>query len=88
MASAFLGKNASITAVDLIQQKKLDFQTYYECNLMEARLEIVNLYRSIRIMTVNTEFTLHEFKVSYAMCASDTLECLQQVNAQDSGFIT
>ena len=37
---------------------------------------------------VNTEFTLHEFKVSYTMCASDTLGHLQQVNAQDSGFIT
>ena len=55
---------------------------------MEARLEIVNLYRSIRIMTVNTEFTLHEFKVSYTMCVSDTLERSQQVNPQDSGFIT
>ena len=55
---------------------------------MEARLEIVNLYRSIRMMTVNTEFTLCEFKVSYTMCASDTPERSQQVNAQDSGFIT
>ena len=39
-------------------------------------------------MTVNTEFTLREFKVSYTMSASDTLERSQQVNAQDSGFIT
>ena len=39
-------------------------------------------------MTVNTEFTLREFKVSYTMCASDTLERSQQVNPQDSGFIT
>ena len=41
-----------------------------------------------RPLGVNTEFTLHEFKVSYTMCASDTLERLQQMNAQDSGFIT
>ena len=81
---------------------------------MEARLEIVNLYHSIKKMTVNTEFTLRvlqvmssytenvtyecdplcenrplgvntefmlrEFKVSYTMCASDTLERSQQVN--------
>ena len=39
-------------------------------------------------MTVNTEFTLREFKVSYTMSASDTLERSQQVNAQDSSFIT
>ena len=29
MASAFLGKYASITAVDLIQQKKLDSRNFY-----------------------------------------------------------
>ena len=40
------------------------------------------------MMMVNTEFTLRKFKVSYTMCASDTLEHLQQVNPQDSGFIT
>jgi len=39
-------------------------------------------------MTLNTEFTLREFKVSYTMCASHTLERSQQVNAKDSGFIT
>ena len=42
MASAFLGKYASITAVDLIQQKKLNFQNFYESNLMEARFEIIS----------------------------------------------
>ena len=32
MASAFLGKYASVTAVDLIQQK-LNFRNFYESNL-------------------------------------------------------
>ena len=41
MASAFLGKYASITAIDLIQPKKLDSQNFYESNLMEARFEII-----------------------------------------------
>ena len=41
MASAFLGKYASITAVDLIQWKKLDSQNFYESNLTGARLEII-----------------------------------------------
>ena len=41
MASAFLGKYASITAVDLIQQKKSDFRNFYESNLTEARFEII-----------------------------------------------
>ena len=50
MASVFLGKYASITAVDLIQRKKLDFRNFYESNLTESRL--VFLYHSIRIMTV------------------------------------
>ena len=36
---------------------------------------------------INTEFMLR-YVVSYTMCASDTLEHLQQVNPQDSGFIT
>ena len=34
MASAFLGKYASITVVDLIQRKKLDFRNF---NVTEAR---------------------------------------------------
>ena len=42
MASAFLGKHASITAVDLIQREKLDFQNFYDSNLTEARFEIIN----------------------------------------------
>ena len=42
MASAVLGKYASITAVDLIQRKKLDFRNFYESNLTEARFEIIN----------------------------------------------
>ena len=37
MASSFLGKYASITAVDLIQRKKLNFWNFYESNLTEAR---------------------------------------------------
>ena len=37
MASAFLGKYASVTAVDLIQRKKLNFPNFYESNLTEAR---------------------------------------------------
>ena len=41
MASAFLRKYASITAVDLMQQKKLDFWNFYESNLMKARFEII-----------------------------------------------
>ena len=42
-ASAFLGlgKRASITAVDLIQRKKLDSWNFYESNLTEARFEII-----------------------------------------------
>ena len=41
VASAFLGKCASITAVDLIQRKKLDSRNFYESNLTEARFEII-----------------------------------------------
>ena len=41
MASAFLGKYASITAVDLIQRKKLNFRNFYESNLTEAIVEII-----------------------------------------------
>ena len=41
MASAFLGKYASIIAVDLIQQKKLNFWNFYESNLTEARFEFI-----------------------------------------------
>ena len=41
MASAFLGKYASITAVDLIQRKKLDSRNFYDSNLTEARFEII-----------------------------------------------
>ena len=41
MASAFLGKYASITAVDLIQQKKLDFRNFYKSNLIEATFETI-----------------------------------------------
>ena len=32
---------ASITAIDLIQQKQFDFQNFYESNLMKARFEIL-----------------------------------------------
>ena len=39
MASALLGKYASITAVDLIQQKKLDYRNFYDSNLTEARFD-------------------------------------------------
>ena len=41
MASAFLGKCASITAVDLIQRKKLGSLNFYESNLTEARFEMI-----------------------------------------------
>ena len=43
MTGAFLGNYASISKVDLIQLKKLDFGNFYESNC----------YRSIRIMTVS-----------------------------------
>ena len=41
VASTFLAKCASITAVDLIQQKKLGFCKFFESNLAEARFEII-----------------------------------------------
>ena len=41
MVSAFPGKYASITAVDLIQLNKLDSRNFYESNLTEARFEII-----------------------------------------------
>ena len=44
MASAFLGKYASITVVDLIQQRKLDFWNFYESNLTEARFDSLLFY--------------------------------------------
>ena len=40
MASAFLGKYASITAVDLIQRKKLDSRNFYESNLTKPDLKL------------------------------------------------
>jgi len=49
MAIAFLGKYASIIAVDLIQWKKLDSWNFYESNL-----NYVILYHSIREMTVQS----------------------------------
>ena len=39
MAVAFLGKYGLVTAVDLIQQKKLNFRNFYESNLTEARFD-------------------------------------------------
>ena len=44
MASAFLGKYAFITAVDLIQRKKLDFWNFHESNLTEARFDSLPFY--------------------------------------------
>ena len=44
MASAFLGKYASIAAVDLIQPKKLDSRNFYESNLTEARFNSLPFY--------------------------------------------
>ena len=41
MAMLSLEIYASITVVDLIQQKKLDFWNFYESNLTEARFEII-----------------------------------------------
>ena len=55
MASAFLGKYASITAVDLIKRKKLDFWNFYGS-------QIFILYRSIRIMTVRSTLP-HEYNI-------------------------
>ena len=48
MACAFLGKYASITVIDLIQRKKLDFRNFYE--LTKVRFEIINSLHSIRII--------------------------------------
>ena len=42
MASAFLGNYASVTAVDLIQRKKLNFRNFYE--LTEARNDSLQFY--------------------------------------------
>lgn len=44
MASAFLGKSAFISAVDLIQLKKLDFQNFYKSKLMEAKFDSLLFY--------------------------------------------
>ena len=44
MASAFVGKYASVTAVDLIQWKKLDSRNFYESNLTEARFDSLPFY--------------------------------------------
>ena len=44
MASAFLRKYALVTAVDLIQHKKLNFRNFYESNLTEARFNSVPFY--------------------------------------------
>ena len=41
LASAFLGKCASITVVDLIQEKKLGSWKFLESNLTKARFEII-----------------------------------------------
>ena len=44
MSCAFLENIASITAVDLIQQKKLDSWNFYDSNLMEARFDSLLFY--------------------------------------------
>ena len=41
VASAVLGKCASITAVDPIQRKKLGSWKFFEFNITEARFEII-----------------------------------------------
>ena len=41
VASTFLEKFASITAVDLIQRKKLGSWKFFESHLTEARFEII-----------------------------------------------
>ena len=41
VAGTLLGKRTSITAVDLIQQKKLGSWRFFESNLVEARFEII-----------------------------------------------
>ena len=44
MASVYLGKYPSVTAVDLIQRKKLNFRNFYESNLTEARFDSLLFY--------------------------------------------
>ena len=68
MASAFLGKYASVTAVDVILRKKLNFRNFYESNLTEARFDYLILYRSIRIITVPVTVgkAIHSVPVSEA----------------------
>ena len=41
MGSVFLEKYTFITAVDVIQQKKLDFRNFYEFNVTKAKLETI-----------------------------------------------
>ena len=54
VASAFLGKCTSITAVDLIQRKK-----FGSWKLFESNLDLIS-YRSIGIMTVYTTGSVTE----------------------------
>ena len=44
LSSAFLGKCASITAVDLMQPKKLGSWKFCESNLAEARFNFLVFY--------------------------------------------
>ena len=79
--SAFLGKYASITVVNLIQRKKLYFQNFRDSNLMEARFEI--LYCFIRIMRVSLCSTYeHPPQRKFCTTAFQTLQCSRnmQVN--------
>ena len=64
------GKYTSITAIDLIQRKKLDSRKCYESNLTEARYLI--LYRSIiAVFGVILLFTgvSHKYAHSFATLA-------------------
>ena len=61
IASAFLGKYAFITAVDLIQREKLDSRNFYESNLMEAGF---NSLPFIIIMTVSTLLEITQIPMS------------------------
>ena len=57
MASPSLGKYASITAVDLIQLKKLNSPNFYESNPTEARFDSLpnNDSTPLQLMELNVE---------------------------------
>ena len=54
MASVFLGKYASITVEDLIQQKKLGSWKFCESNLAEARFEGLEHDMSTTVIVIDS----------------------------------